>query len=129
MFRTYIFHWLSGLKIMVWVCIWWFSVFLINPIQDLTIAIISTLMSSFFIARWLSFFIFWWYKRLTATESMIPYIIKPAYQTSMLFSIYILINMIALLWHNRSIGLWCILLCTFCIIQMLLVPAYSDHVW
>ena len=85
-------------------------------------------MIGIFILAWgISFYVFYGWKRLVYHTKENESMITESYKLSLLFGIYILLNALLLLRHQRTGIVGIILFITFIIIQAIIIPEQSTH--
>ena len=99
----------------------------INVYEDPAVAIGLGFVGLFIAMRWGSFYIFLVLQRLFRAHIGADRIMKDSYKLSLLFGIYVMINVLFLLlwrWNKRR---WILLLTWFIGLQMLLFQPHSPH--
>jgi len=122
-----LYHIASITKLVLWLAILFITYTSINVYEDPAVAIGLGFLGLFIAMRWGSFYVFLVLQRLFRAHMGVDRIMKDSYKLSLLFGIYVMINVLFLLlwrWNKRR---WIILLVWFIGLQMLLFQPHSPH--
>jgi hypothetical protein len=114
------YYWASIAKIILGLLIVFITYTYINVYEDPVIAISLGFIWIFIWIRWISFYLFLWGQKLFRKADQLR-ILKDSYKLSLLFGIYVIINVLLLIlwWWNKF--RWILLLVWFILIQILLL--------
>ncbi len=124
-----LYHIASITKIVLWVFIVLITYTSINVYEDPAVAIWLGFLGVFIAVWWLSFYIFWVLQRLFRTHIDTDRIMKDSYKLSLLFGVYVMINILLLMlgtWTKRR-GI--LLLGGFIWLQIILFKQPSPYEW
>jgi hypothetical protein len=112
--------WASIVKIILWAFIVFITYTSINIYEDPVIAVSLGFIWIFILIRWVSFYLFLRWQKIFRKSDKLR-ILKDSYKLSLLFGIYVIINVLLLIlwWWNKF--RWILLLVWFILIQILLL--------
>lgn len=126
-----IYQLLSGVKCAIGALILVITYTSINVYEDPAIAIGLSFLGIFIIARWVSFFLFFWVQKLYRKNLDHITIVKESYKLSLIFGIYIIINYLLILLGRRNKFLGILILGLFIWLEMTLYseasPKHDKH--
>ncbi len=125
-----LYHILTIIKIVLWIWILLIVGFTIDPTLDPAIWLAFWFWGIFMTIRWISFYIFLLSKKLFNKKKLTnEEIAIDSYKMSLLFWLYVIINLLIMYQWRWTKGLWIILFILFIIIQILisLKPEWEEE--
>jgi len=116
------YYWASIAKIILWLFIVFITYTSINVYEDPAIAVSLGFIWIFIWIRWISFYLFLRGQKLFRKTENIR-MLKDSYKLSLLFGIYIVINILLLMLWGWNKFRWILLLGWFILIQILLLES------
>ncbi len=117
-----LYHIITLIKIVVGVVIIFFTSTAVDPYQDPWIWLGFGFWWVFMLIRWISFYIFWWWKTLFAndisTKKNKEQLAIDSYKLSLLFWLYIIVNLWIMFQWYWTRFLWILLFIGFVVIQI-----------
>lgn len=99
----------------------------INIYEDPITGIGLGFLGLFIASRWLSFFLFLWIQKFYRKNLTEERLMKDSYKLSLLFGIYVMLNVTLILSEYRNKLIWLLLLWWFVLLQMSLFWEENNH--
>lgn len=108
------------IKIIVWTMTMFYLYNYVNVFQDPTIGLAFGFLWIFLFIWWVSFYVFYIFSKFFSQKANIT-IASKSYKTSLLFWLYILINIALIILENWTKLLWLLIFVIFVVLQLLTV--------
>lgn len=119
----HIYNIISWIKFVLGVAIMVIVYTSINIYEDPVIWIGLWFLWLFIASRWISFFLFLWIQNIYRHVSKLR-LVKDSYKLSLLFWIYVMVNVILIMSEYRNKFIWILLIVGFILLQ---ISLFSDH--
>ena len=121
-----LYHVGAVIKIILWAVILFFVINYIDPKIDPAIWLGFWFLGLFVLTRGVSFYLFLWVHSLSIKKNKVEQA-KESYKLSVLFWMFVLLNVILLLLDMRTKTLWIVIFLAFVSLQVLLVINYDKQ--